>query len=454
MTRFAILLAAAAVVLPAQKAPARKPAPAAQSKPVPPAPPQVFAVETISVEGNKLYSSQAIAAVAGLTTGVPGEKEKFDAARDRLVSTGVFTTVGYRYGPAASGKGYALVFEVAELDQLLPYKFDRLGQDEAVIRAWLKAKIPLFGQNIPGNQPVIDSYRDAVQALLKEKGSAETVRAKVTSDGPSDLHVLFYPAGAPPVVAEVYFKGGKAIPEKALQRAIAPAAIGAEFRDDRFQEILALGLLPIYEAQGRLRAKFTKLETAPARGGVKGLAVTVTVDEGEVYTLGDVRVEGTQTFNKELARVSELSTGEVLNFDQVKQGREKLLRAMRRNGYMKAKGEIERSIDDKKKSVEVTYRVDPGPQFNFGKLFVKGLDLHGEHEIKKLWNLPAGKTFNAEYADYFLNRVREDGYFDDLGETKPEVTLDEGALLADVTLVFKAAPAKPGEKREPRRRKF
>ena len=67
----------------------------------------------------------------------------------------------------------------------------------------------------------------------------------------------------------------------------------------------------------------------------------------------------------------------------------------------------------------------PGPQFLMGQLTIAGLDLNGEFEVKRIWTMKEGKPFNPEYPDFFLNRVREQGVFDDLGQTKSEIQVNE-----------------------------
>jgi hypothetical protein len=64
------------------------------------------------------------------------------------------------------------------------------------------------------------------------------------------------------------------------------------------------------------------------------------------------------------------------------------------------------------------------------------LDLNGEAAVKKLWALQQGKPFNGYYPDYFLNRIREDGLFDNLRKTKAVVKVDETSHVVDVTLQF------------------
>ena len=80
--------------------------------------------------------------------------------------------------------------------------------------------------------------------------------------------------------------------------------------------------------------------------------------------------------------------------------------------------------------------MDPGPEFHFGELFVTGLDIHGEHEIKRIWGLQKGAKFLASYPDYFLQQIREQGVFDHLQKAKAELQINERDRTVDVTLVF------------------
>jgi outer membrane translocation and assembly module TamA len=86
--------------------------------------------------------------------------------------------------------------------------------------------------------------------------------------------------------------------------------------------------------------------------------------------------------------------------------------------------------------VDLTIRIDEGPQFTFGKLMVQGLDLTGEAAVKRMWALQEGKPFDGDYPDYFLNRVQQDGLFDNLHKTKAQVNVDEEHHTVDVTLQF------------------
>jgi outer membrane protein assembly factor BamA len=113
-------------------------------------------VEAFTVEGNHAYTAEQILAAAGLRAGQLGGKTEFDAARDKLEATGAFDNVSYRFAPSKDGEGYDVVFEVAEVGQLYPIRFEDLPARDDQLRAWLKQKDPLFGDKIPATKLVVD----------------------------------------------------------------------------------------------------------------------------------------------------------------------------------------------------------------------------------------------------------------------------------------------------------
>src|SRR5580700_11786545 len=105
MPRISLVLLLFAGLIPAQT-PARKATPAAASTtPTPTSVTRDFPIDSITIEGNRILSVAAITAASGLKLGATGNISVFDAARDRLIASGYFDMVAYRYKPAASGVG-------------------------------------------------------------------------------------------------------------------------------------------------------------------------------------------------------------------------------------------------------------------------------------------------------------------------------------------------------------
>jgi outer membrane protein insertion porin family len=392
-------------------------------------------VESLSVEGNSIYSKDQILAVASLKPGQMAGKAEFEVARDRLLATGAFESVGYRFEPSASGKGYAASFQVVEVTEVYPYRFERLEAPPEQLEEVLKRSDPLFGAKIPATQAVLDRYAKAVEAFLASQNKRETVIARLTADGPERMVVVFRPEAPPPSVAQVNFTNNNVIPAKALQNAIAGVAVGSTYSEARFRQLLDTSIRPLYEARGRVQVSFPKIQTEPAKD-VKGLVVTVEVEEGESFNLGEVRFEEEGLPVEELRKVGDFKTGDVANFEEVQSGLERIKKRLRKEGYMHPETRVERQIHDKPKTVDLLVHVEKGPQYLFGSLKLQGLDIHSEAAIRRLWTMKAGSPFNCDYPDYFLQRIREDGVFDNLGKTKALLDVDDQKRIVDVTLVF------------------
>ena len=432
--RLLVLILAVAGQFPAQT---RRAARKAQPKVSQPAVSQTdrFPLETITVAGNHNYSREQIVAASGLKLGQPATKTDFDTARDRLVGTGAFHSVACIFEPAKDGKGYDAKIEVEEIDQVFPVRFEDLPASAEQLRAWLKQQDPLFGPKIPGTQPVLERYANWISEYLAQQNRREPVVGKITSDNPPDLIILFRPAAARPSVARVIFTNTGELTAAALQTAMFPVAVGSVYTEQQFRTLLDTTIRPLYEAHGRIRVEFPKISTEQAPD-VKGLVVTVQVAQGEVYKLHKVDFRGSGVSQAPLEKLAKLQADAPVNFDEVKAAQERIEQSLRRNGYMQVSTEIKRDLHDADHTVDLTFQITPGPQFTFGNLSIVGLDITTEPVVRKLWGLQPGKPFNIEYPNHFLDRVREEGIFENLKDTRAENKVDNANRTVDVTLYF------------------
>jgi outer membrane protein assembly factor BamA len=434
----------------------RKSAPAKKEAAPPAAAPTKWPVQRLAVEGNKAYTDEQVLAVAGLKVGELAGKPEFEAARDRLVATGAFETVGYKFEPAADKQGYVATFQITEVEPAFPVRFEELGAPDSDLIAMLRAKDPLFSvSRLPASKAVMDRYTAWVQEFLAGRNLHEKIAAKVTAVTADQFAIVFRPARALPSVAAVTFSGNQVVPQGVLREAIAGVAVGAPYTESGFREILNNAVRSVYEQRGRVRVSFPEVKAEPVKepGGAEGVHVFVKVDEGVSYDLGKVEVaQPTPVDAAALLKTGDFKTGDVANMEKVAEGLEKIRKAVRHAGYLDAKVTSERKIDDEKKAVNVVVHVNAGALYTMGKLTLVGLDLDSEAEINRIWTMKDGKTFNPDYPDLFLTRVKEQGLFDDLGATKADVKVDEKRHVADVTLTFKGANegAGPGRRRRNR----
>jgi len=263
--------------------------------------------------------------------------------------------------------------------------------------------------------------------------------------------ILFRPPGEPARVAEVHFTGNQVIPTSQLANRLADVAIGTAYTEALLRLLLDTSIRPLYEARGLIRASFPKVVAEKSKlKEVDGVSVTVTVDEGAPYKLGDVRLAGVPTSQmSELKDLAKWKTDEVVNFDEIKAGIGRIERRYGGTGYLHVSSKVDRNLHDQERTVDLVVTIQPGAQFTFGKLDVKGLDLIGEPAIRKMWGEKSGKPFDPEFPDAFLKDVRDQGLFDNLGTTSSETKVNEASKTADVTLIFDGTPAQ-----DPRRKRL
>jgi outer membrane protein insertion porin family len=397
---------------------------------------QTFPLETLHVQGNNRIPEQNIVSASGLKIGAPVVKADFDKARSRLLETGAFTSVGYEFKPGASGKGYDAVFEVVEVEQLFPYRFEDLKVPDDALRAELKKQEPLFGDQIPAAEDLLHRYASAIERFTGTK-----VIGKLITDVPGQPAIIFRPPTPRANIAEVRFLGNDALPTSLLTNTLAEVAIGVPYTEPTIRLLLESSIRRLYDARGRIRVEFPKIETEPSKT-VDGVAVTVTVNEGSSYNLGTVRVVGIAKADvPEMLKTANFRTGDIANFDEIKAGLDRVYSRYKSKGYLHVTGRIDRDVHDQEHAVDLTVTIEPGSQFIMGKLEIVGLDITSEPAIRKFWSLKPGAPFQPEYPEGFLNNVREQGIFDNLGKTRAETRIDEKANVVDVTLYFSGSGA-------------
>jgi len=401
----------------------------------------LFPIHSIEVEGLKRLTPAQVIGVSGLQVGQKVDKPDFEAAQKRLLATGVLASVGYRYKSSATG-GYQLTFEVAEVDQVYPIRFEELPGTEEELLKVLAAADPLFTNPVAGTEAVIKRLEAALNAKLK---TDPPVVGRVLADRPTETMLLFRPDRPRPTVASVTFSKNEAFSTAELQNKMAAVAIGTLFTEERFREMLMNQIRPLYETKGLLRVSFPQI-TAKRAGDVEGLDIAVEVSEGPEYKLAKVTMTGAPD-SAGLLKEAGFKEDEVFRLNEIVDGLERLRAILRANGYMKVSTDTTRTYSDAKKTVDMNVAVTLGTQYKMGKLTIQGLDITTEPVIRKMWGLKEGAVYRDKYPERFLARVRDDGIMDNLGETKAKLDVDERQGVVGVTLIFAGEKKEPAKKR-------
>lgn len=412
-----------------------------QKKKAEPAP-AVFPLAALRVEGNQKVTVDKILAVAALKIGERVIRTDFDQARKRLLETGAFQSVAYEFRPSADAKGVDGLLRVVEVDAWFPYRFEDLPATEDALRAMLRKQEPILDDRIPATKEVITRYTAAIEEFL---GGKVQVTGKVIADVADQPAIVFRPPGARLNIAEVHFTGNDVLPTSALVSTLSQVAVGVPYSDATMRQLLDASTRAQYEERGRVGVTFPKIAVEKA-AKIDGVSVTITVKEGESYNLASVKVTGVPPDEADgIKNIGKWRIGDIANLEEVRSGAIKITERLRNNGYLNVTQKTDRTVHDNNHSVDAMIIVTPGPQYHMGKLTIDGLDVLTEPQIRKVWILNAGAPFRPGYPDQFLKDLRDQGVFENLGETRAEKKTNEKTRTVDVKLIFGAA--KPAEKK-------
>lgn len=155
------------------------------------------------------------------------------------------------------------------------------------------------------------------------------------------------------------------------------------FADDKYQKQKLAGDLEViksyYLDRGyiRFQVEETQVSLTPNK---KGVYVTVNIDEGEVYSVSDVKFIGNLLNNEaEIASLVPFSAGDVYAASDVAAAEQSIRRYLGRLGYAYPEITTYPEIDDATKSVVVNFSVEPGQRG-----YVRNINISGNTTTKDI----------------------------------------------------------------------
>ncbi len=399
-----------------------------------------YPLRAVAIVGAENFDQASIEALAGLELGAPAGKEDFDRALSNLDNAGVFETIQYRYEP--QGDGYKVTFTVQEVQQLYLVRLEGFETPAEKLLALLRERVPLFSARVPSTGTMALRIGNTLQQHWTEAGNESKIIGRLAPIEGGELAMLFQPETELQTIAFVTFEGSQAIHPLELQRIFNPTAMGEAYSKARLMELLHFNVRPLFEGKGRMNVKFEEASVEPDPGSA-GLLVKVGVDDGPLYTYGEVRKPEAFGLPEDVVeKIFRFDPGDPVDMKLARDAQAELDERYRRNGFLRADTKLESNVDHEAKTVDLVWSVTPGPQYTLRKLVIEGLDILSEPAVRKRWGMQLGDPFDAAYPGYFLDRIRAEQMFDNLENTKWRREIDETTKTVEVTLLFE------GKKRE------
>ncbi|MCA1565160.1 MAG: hypothetical protein LC803_05910 [Acidobacteria bacterium] len=402
----------------------------------------------IEVSGLQRVTEARVVEASGLEVGQQVDVAALDAAAERLLATGLFTKLGYRY--RTKGVEAVVTFEVEEskAERNMPVVFDNFVwfTDEELARA-VREELPAFDGNAPESSGAVAAVTRALERLLRARKIAGQVDYMPSADmaGGNAKHV-FSVKGVSIPICTLQFPGASAIAEKELVGNSTPL-LKADYSREFVEGFAEATLKPLYWQRGHLRANFGRpgatIAAANTTAGADhckgGASVSVPVEEGAAYSWEQAVWAGNAALTAaELDAALGMKTGEIADGLKINKALREVREAYGRKGYIFLSLKPRQEFADETRRVTYGFDIKEGAQFRMGTLAVTGLAAADANRLKEKWTLRAGDVYDASYVDEFLKKnlmtVARPGT---LQQIETSVKPDRQKLIVDVTLNFK-----------------
>jgi outer membrane protein insertion porin family len=199
---------------------------------------------------------------------------------------------------------------------------------------------------------------------------------------------------------------------------------------------------PRIEGLGRRRTGFPILPLPFLSSTDDVLRITVPINEGKLFRLGDLKIEGNSIYSEAFIKaVIGLQKGEVANGEAISKALyENLKKAYGAQGFIQYTAEIQPTFKDNPQKPEegiadFLITIDEGKQFTLRRLEFTGNTFTRDNVLRREVLINEGDIYNQNMFEYSVIRLNQLGYFNPIDKDKDaDYRTNEEEALVDITL--------------------
>lgn len=245
-------------------------------------------------------------------------------------------------------------------------------------------------------------------------------------------------------IAQINIIGNKAFSDGELKEMLAlstPTWFSWYSKADQYSKQKLSGdvetLRSFYQNRGYLEMQITstQISITPDK---KQIYITINIDEGDKYTVSDIRIEG-DTFGREaeLAELVSLKKGQIYNAARLTDSTKRITDRMGNFGYAFANVNANPLIDKEKKEVGFTIFVDPGKRVYVRRINLAGNTRTRDEVIRREFRQFEGAWYDGEKIKVSRDRVEYLGFFKEVTIDTPEVPTSTDQVDVNLTVTEK-----------------
>ena len=162
----------------------------------------------------------------------------------------------------------------------------------------------------------------------------------------------------------------------------------------------------------------------------KWMFVSVSVDEGEQFYVGNVKLEGELLFDEnDLLDLVKLETGDVFSRSMFEQSVEGLRNKYTDIGYAFAQVNTKTPTDAKKRTIDINFSIDKGKLAYFEEINIVGNDRSRDKVIRRELVIKEGDLYSGPGIRTSKAKLNRTGYFDEVKIISEKGSNDESVIL-------------------------
>ena len=168
--------------------------------------------------------------------------------------------------------------------------------------------------------------------------------------------------------------------------------------------------------------------------------ITINIDEGEVYTIKDIKLAGDFVLPKEeFFPLIHLTRGTVFSRKAVVESSDRINKKLANHGYAFANVNSIPDIDENEKAVAVTFYVDPGKRVYVRRVNISGNDRTRDQVLRREIRQMETGWYDSEKVKSSRERLQRLGFFDDVSIETPAVPGTADQVDVDVKVKEKSS---------------
>ncbi len=387
-------------------------------------------IERIDITGNERVTRDTI---LYYLTSREGDYYNLDTLKNDfrvLWSTGFFSNIKVTEEAGARGKVIKFAFEENPVIRTVSFKTGKKVKEDDITNK-LKEKDESLLPYSYFSPAKLQRVKKTIEDLLFEKGlGAAQVEYETSKKGANEVEVLFKIDEGPKVrLAEVEFSGSPKLPQSVLREALKENkphsllswVMGKDtYKENKLTDDLA-SVKKAFQENGYMEAVIGQPKTDEIVKGTfwpfskkrKMIRLTIPVEAGFRYKVGEIKVEGNKFFKTSgiLTRIPFIK-GEIYNTAVREKSVEDLGELFRNMGYLYAQILPVETLDPKAKVVNVTYQIAEGEICYLRKLEFKGNVFTKDKVIRREMILREGDVMAFGFFRDSVLRIKQLGLVD------------------------------------------